>query len=131
MAIPIVVQYLKKLTYEWQEAEKVVFEADDWLVMHVKLDTGEYIPKSSFEELDAQEQASLMTLGVEAYAEEQMMVFEDNHVKLGDDTYVKKESFEKLSPVIQNILLEEGMDGLSTEGLTPEQIVEKFVPTEE
>ena len=96
---------------EVSEAEQEQTQAlKEFEAQHVKLDTGEWVPKDIFDNLDPQSQVLLRQKGYDAFMKE----FEKNHVKLDTGEWVARKDFEALDPKWQMVLKKEGSEGLDS-----------------
>lgn len=110
---------------DWQDELRVEFEAT-----HIKLEAhDEWINREAFEEMEPEQQERLREIGVVQFNVEQEQKREEflaTHVEVGEDEYITKESYENLPPKMQELVVAEGVSAISTEGMTPEQKLEKY-----
>ncbi len=91
-----------------QRAEQIKFESEN-----VKLDTGEYIPKTEYDKLSAENQAYIKEKGIAAFnklQEERNAEQLKNYTLLDTGEYVSNDIYNKLSPDEQKQIKAEGID---------------------
>jgi hypothetical protein len=124
-------------------------EVSQFEVDNIKLSDNTYIAKSDYESLSSDNQAYVISNGVDALNQKlqseqetqqatalaqyevDLAQFEANNIKLNDSTYINKESFSSLSPENQTYLMQNGLYAFNQKQLVDSNnaLIASGVPT--
>lgn len=116
------------LTVGFDEAG--ISEARTASAENILLPSGEWVSEADFAELTPEDRALITTVGIAAFTQQKEQEWADftaKHIQVGPaEEWISEADYEALNVPMQQVIKEQGLAGMSLEGLSGEEVFDKY-----